>query len=145
MRLKFFLFLLCLLLTGCTTNKEVNTYTDIQSYDNILIAVNSPTTNIKKLDREIQNHINNVVNSFTTNYKNIKIDKQKSELNIDYKYRTLNERYISVACYEFINSPVLTKPINKVNTWLYDKKTNKFLSFKDFTNKDSEILKIVNG
>lgn len=138
---KLLCLFLCLSLFGCgkdLNNEQVDTI--IEEHENIIIAINTPTTGIKKLDKVVSKYTQDKYKNFVKNYQNVKILNQKSELNIDYTYSLVNERYISIAIYEFVNSSSLAHPINSIKTFIYDKKSKDFLSIKDIVKDDEKLL-----
>lgn len=118
------IFLLC----GCS--KDVVTF--IENNNNTYIAINYPVTNIKKLDKQIKKHIENIHESFNLEYE---IDVSYQELNISYDYFE-TEEYINVVIYTFITSSRLAHPINEIKTFVYDKNKNKIITLSDLISLD---------
>lgn len=130
--MKKYLLILLILLCGCS--KKENIVSVFENEKNILISINYPETNITKLDRQIEDYINEIYENFKEEYGNIYSLERASELNIDYKYEIIDERYINIILYNFIDSPKLAHPINEIKTFVYDNKTNKILNLKDVIN-----------
>lgn len=131
---KLFIFFSLFLLVGCNTRKQNDIYTKIEENNNIVIAINYPITHVSKLDNCIKNDINNIYNEFKNSYYNFHILDNKSELNIDYDYSILNERYISINIKIDIVSS--SKTTHKIKTYLFDKKNNKFIKLNNIVNTD---------
>lgn len=115
--------------------KDVETF--IKKEENMVISLNYPKTNIRKLDHEIKTKVDTIYNTFTEDYATT----HSAELNVDYKYQLIDERYINIILEQFINTPNNDYPINKIYTYVFDIKTNKFLNLKDIMSKE-EISKL---
>jgi peptidoglycan/xylan/chitin deacetylase (PgdA/CDA1 family) len=108
--------LILILLTGC--GKNVNSYINEKKH----ISVNYPVTNIGPLDDAVSSYVNRVY----TTFKNSK--EKKHELNISYTYKEVNNDVINVT----LKSEIVTdKTINKIKTFTYNRKSNKFLTMED--------------
>ena len=136
---KILVFLIIIILCGCNNkadnNKNINTI--IEEKSNILIGINYPITNIKNLDTQIESDIQQIYNNFKKEYEEFNNLNEKSELNIDYKLDIVNDRFINIQIYNFIDSSTLDNSINYIKTYLYDYKKNSFLSIKDIISKDN--------
>lgn len=130
---KIFIFLITiLLLTGCNKNKEININTVINK-DGYFSSIQYPTFNINTLDKQIQKDINKIEKTFKEKRT------ENSELNIDFKYEIINEHYISA----IIISTIVhnnKKNIN-INTYLFDKQNNKFISLDSLINNKKTLIK----
>lgn len=117
---KFLLLIFCfLLLTGCA-EKEIKTYI---SNDDKIISISYPVTNINIVDDAISSYINKTYNSFM---KEESISKP--ELNISYTYKEVNEDIINIS----LQTEMITnKTTNKIKTFTYNKKNQKFLTMED--------------
>lgn len=131
--------MLCLTLTGCTKNKnQVNQiHTIIEEEKNILIGINYPVTGQKKLDQILKNEIKTIYNDFKKDYEQFEQLSEQSELNIDYTYEVINERYINITLHIFINSSTLANPINYMKSYVFDQKQKKLLNLQDIITKES--------
>ncbi len=140
--MKKFLLILILILCGCG-NENVETV--FENNHNMKISINYPEIGRKKIDKQISNYVNNIYQGFKEEYENVYTLEQVSELNIDYKYNIVNDQYISVALYTFINSSKLAHPINEVKTFVYDKQKDKLLTIHDLIddNKIEYLLAIL--
>jgi len=129
--MKKIVLILLLLLCGCG-KKEVmeQVETVIESKNNIVIGINYPQTNISKLDKTINEYIDKIYIGFKDEYDNIYSLKEMSELNIDYQYKIVNDRYLNIILYTFINSSTLAHPINEMTTFVFDTKSNRFLTLE---------------
>lgn len=107
----------------------------------MVISVNYPKTNIKKLDHQIKKQVDQIYDDFIKNDTIFKRNNEQSELNIDYEYKLIDERYINIVLESFINNKKLIHPKNKIYTYVFDIKENCFLSLKDFVKKE-ELKKI---
>lgn len=108
------------LITGCN-KKEYYINTIIEKNDSYTCAINYPVTNIKKIDKRIETFI----------------EKQKkqvfNELNIDYTFDIIDNRYINIALKTYRDKNF------DIETFIFDKKTNKFLNIDDLVSKNSLI------
>lgn len=134
---KFLLIFCCLfLLIGCNkTNKKNKTTTIIEHNSNILIGINYPITNYKKLNHIIKKDIEKDYYDFKSEYENSGLLTGKAELNIDYSFQKM-KRYNIVAIYTYKNSPKLKKEYHSTKTYVYDTKKNKLLTLKEIIPKE---------
>lgn len=142
---KFFIIILAsILLTSCSNKKEIkkDVNTIIEKNNNILIGINYPITNIKKLDSIIKKDVEYEYNTFKKKYDSFNKLPLKSELNIDYVIDMISDKYISITLYIFTNSSNLKKPLNKVYTYNYDINDNKLIYLSDLFN-DNELKKLI--
>lgn len=138
---KVFLVLLIFCLCGCSNKLELSLETIIENKSNMVIAINYPKTNIKKLDDITLKYIKSVEEGFKNEYENYYGADFVSELNIDYKYFK-TDKYVNIILYTFINSSSLTHPINEIKTIVYDVEKNKIINLSDFLNEE-KLKKIV--
>ena len=126
-------FITMFLIISCTKegklDKNINTL--IEEDKNILIGINYPVTGINSLDNLIQNDIEKIYNDFKEQYESFNSLTEKSELNIDYIYDIVNENYINVCVYVFIDSSKLSHPNQYMKSYVYDIRENKLMSIKD--------------
>lgn len=116
-KITLILFFVCLI-TGCK-KQEYYINTIIEKNDSYVCAINYPVTNIKKIDKEIEQFIETQ-------------KKQKySELNIDYTFDIVDNRYINIALKTYHDKNF------DIETFMFDRKTNKFLSIDDLVSKNS--------
>lgn len=114
---KFLILLVFPMLIGCKKKDDINVFTIINDNANFKVSINYPVTNVKKLDKEINNYITKTYSDF--NKSNISLDTH--ELNIDYTLYKKDELY-SIVLYESID--------NNTNIKVFNYK-NKFISIKD--------------
>ncbi len=117
--LLIFTILICL--TGCTKETEVRT---IIENNNAYVSINYPITKNKKLDIEIKKHIDKTYNMFQNTYN----DSNIPELNISYKYKLLNNNFISINLNTFKNDGINTS--NVITTFNYDIKNKDFIKLE---------------
>lgn len=125
--------ILILLLCGCG-NKNIETV--FENNHNMKISINYPESGINKLDKQIKNYVDTIYQGFKEEYENVYTLEQISELNIDYKYNVVDNRYINIVLYTFINASKLAHPINEVKTFVYDKQKNKLITIYDLIDND---------
>lgn len=130
---KYIFLLLCFyFITGCYSKKtENNINTIVEENKNILIGINYPITGIKKIDYEIQKDIETTYEQFKKQYETISNIEEQSELNIDYTYKTISNRYISITLNVFINSSTLANPNHYMKSYFFDIQKNDFLTIHD--------------
>lgn len=129
--MKKYLLILILILCGCG-NKNIEMV--FENSHNMKISINFPESGIKKLDNLVSDYVDTIYQGFKNEYENVYTLEQVSELNVDYKYSVINERYINIILYTFINSSKLAHPINEVKTFVYDKQKNKLITIYDLIN-----------
>ncbi len=136
---KYFMLLCCFILTtGCfTKNKTKNIHTIIEEEKNILVGINYPITNYKKLDTIIEQDVANIYEEFKSQYETLNNLQEQSELNIDYTYEIVNNRYSNVTLYIYINSSILANPISYMKSYVFDQKQNKLLTIHDIITDDN--------
>lgn len=136
--MKKILLIICSLLvfSGCNKKDNQNKITTIIENNNtILIGINYPITNIKKLDRIIKSDVEKIYNSFKNEYENFNSLNEKAELNIDYTFNKINQYYL-ISIDTYINSSKLSKANNTIKTYIYDTRKNKLLALKDVIPKE---------
>lgn len=100
-----------------------NVTTIIDEDDNRKISINFPTTDIEKIDNKVKKYINKIYNKF--------MNGSNEELNIDYKFNILNNKFISIVIISTIDKNVTVK------AFVFHKKTFKLLSLNDIIDKNS--------
>lgn len=137
--MKKFIFIIIslFLLSGCHKSDEQIT-TIIENSSNILIGINYPITDNKKLNNIIKSDVEKTYSSFKNKYQNFHYLKEKVELNIDYKFQKMN-RYYVVLIDTYQNNSTLEEKENIIKTYIYDTKTSKLLNLKDIIFKDDLI------
>lgn len=130
---KYFFLMICLfLITGCSEQKKVKGIdTIIEEEKNILIGINYPVTAISKLDHMIEKDVEEIYQNFKKEYENFDDIKEQSELNIDYTYEIVNDRYINITLHIFINSSMLANPNSYMKSYVFDQKQNKLITIHD--------------
>lgn len=118
------------ILNKSTIDKN-NIITESFNNKNYITCVHYPKTNIKKFDKRIKKYIHSELNYFNENYGDSDYLIDRDEINIDYKYFVHSNRYISLSLFSYINSYKLVNPINKVNSYFYDTKMDKYLILDD--------------
>ena len=103
---KLWIFLICLFIffsTGCNDHKEKyeeqfdNVHTIIEEHQqNILISINYPFTNIRKLDSVLEDNVQKIYQEFKEDYGSLNSLSKESELNIDYTYEVINDRFYNI-------------------------------------------------
>lgn len=129
--MKKILLILLILVCGCSRNDMVETV--VEKSNNIMIAINYPTTGINNLDKTVNEYIKTIYDTFKEEYQNYYSLLDSSELNIDYKYLKV-DKYTSIVLYTYINTSKLEHPINEVKTFVYKK--NKMITIKDLIKPD---------
>ena len=125
-------------MTGCgkkDVSKNINTI--IEKEKNILVGINYPVTNIKALDHTIEKDINSIYQKFKSQYNTLNELHEQSELNIDYYYDVINNRYHNITLHTFINSSNLANPYHHIKSYVYDQQNKKFLTIHDIVTEDS--------
>ena len=116
------------ILTGCEQKEVVS----IIENDKSMVSINYPVTDSNVLNDAISSYVNKVYNEFKAEENKYK----KPELNISYTYKEVNENVISVS----LNTEIYTdKTVNKIKTFNYDQKNDKFLTMEDIV-RDLEAL-----
>lgn len=126
MTFKVIFILFVFFLTGC--QGDIYSYT---ANDDSFVSINYPVTNIGILDEAVSSYVNRVYGDFKS-----KTYKVKPEINISYNYKEVNDDVISIGIKTEIVSDTVT---NKVKTFVYNKKSGKFLSMEDIVS-DTEAL-----
>lgn len=133
MKKLLFLILSILLITGCSGEKERQVTSIIQKENNVAIAIHYPKFQYQKLDQKIKKEVDSVNQTFQ------QIPSKEKELNIDYEYTILNDRYINVRLIIYIHDK---KEYHQIKTFHYDIKKKKLLTLEDIINKE-ELTKLV--
>lgn len=128
----------CFFFVGCDSNSlgKIDIVSVIEQNDQITVSMHYPVTGISDFDKIIQNYVDDVYHSFYSQYASYLQLSYHTELNIDYTYHEVNQRYFNVTLITFIHSETLTHPILKINTFVFDKKSSKLLQLENFINQD---------
>lgn len=119
------LFISLMLITGCN-KKEYNITTITEHIKNASVAATYPETHIKLLDKEINSYINSKYDEITNT---------TNELNIDYTFDIIFNRYINITLISEINNIKNSK--KDIITYIYDKTNNKLLTINNIVSKNS--------
>lgn len=106
---------------------------------NMVIGVNYPKTNTN-LDKDILEYVNTQLDYFKSNFGDSDYLIDRDEINIDYKYKVINNRYISLVLTTYINSYKLTYPIYDIKSYFYDIKNSTYLTLNDLFDEDNELV-----
>lgn len=144
---KIFIIFMILILCSCTKKGSLDykIKTIIEENTNTVVAINYPVTNIKKLNKEIKKFVNSNYNDFLKNYNKISYLNKKHELNIDYIYNNVCDKYISVTLIKHISSSNNDLNLNELFTYVYDVEINKKITFNDLINNNNYIKDLINS
>ena len=137
MRKCFFIFMCFILVTGCT-KKEKEIKTIIEKNNKTCVTINYPITKISKLDQEIKNTVQKRYEDFLEQQKEFLSISKNAEFNMDYTYHEIENRYINITLQSFSNSNLLSTARNDVDTFVYDKNKNSFLTLNDIVAKSEQ-------
>ena len=113
-------------------NKQDNNIeTNIEESRQYVISATYPKTNIKKLDNEVENFVLSQIKLFKNKSKGIKYLIDRDELNIDYDYYTVNNRYINITIKLYIYHSLESIEEYYVQTYYFDKISNRFYNVLD--------------
>lgn len=143
MKKKFlFMLFIILLLSGCNSKKiEPQIEGIIENDSNKLISIHYPITNIKELDQKTKEYILNKKEQFQKDFSHDISLKGTPELNIDYEYTIIGNRFYNILFTVFIDSPFLAHPQNEVQTFTYDSTKKQFLNLEDIAVLNLENIK----
>ena len=129
------LIIIITLLTGCNKNNfKINM---IMEKDNDrYIAINYPSVNIKMIDKEITNYVDESYNNFVYD------ESKNKELNIDYEYQEL-DNYISIVLKKYQN--IKDEISNDIKCLMYSKKDNSFISLNSILNDNINFNTLLKG
>lgn len=136
--IKLLSLLLVLILIGIKKQSlKIEIITKIEKNSNSILTITYPKTNIKKIDKKIENYINDTYDVFknNTNYSVIK------ELNIDYKYKVIDNKYLNIILYTFINNNLDKNKTELTKEFMFNIKSKKIV--KEKKKKISDINKYV--
>lgn len=120
-----------LLFCGCEKPSKLVIEGVIEESTTEIISIHYPKTGISKLDQKINTYISNVRIELSLYIKKNVYTNDIPELNIDYEYKVIGNRYSNVVLTTFFTSPLLAHPKNEVQTFVYDKKEHTFLNLSD--------------
>ncbi len=126
---------------GRDKKMEQEIETIIKQDQHMVLSIIYPKTKKPKLDQKLKTQIEQSYDEFMKNYV-IPEKNGHAELNIDYQYDKVNDRYLSIILDEFISTNHLAHPITKKYTYVFDMKENRFLTLEDFIEKN-ELKKLV--
>lgn len=120
-----------LLFCGCNKIQKLEIEGVIEQNKTEIISIHYPKTGISKLDKEIDTYISKTRANLNQYIKENVYIKNIPELNIDYEYKIIGNRYCNIILKTFFTSPLLAHPINQIKTFVFDQKKNKFLRLSD--------------
>lgn len=127
---KIIIFIMIILLSGCKKT-TLNIKTEIIDKENCLISINYPITKENKLNKEIITKVKKIKKDFLKTKCNLETNT-KHELNIDFEYKDINNKYISI---------LIKTNNNELKTYFYDKKEKNILNIIDImTSNDLNTL-----
>lgn len=127
-------------------NKQDNNIeTNIEESRQYVISATYPKTNIKKLDNEVENFVLSQIKLFKNKSKEIKYLIDRDELNIDYDYYTVNDRYINITIKLYIYHSLESIEEYYVQTYYFDKINNRFYNVLDIFSNENDLLSKVNN
>lgn len=127
-------------------NKQDNNIeTNIEESRQYVISATYPKTNIKKLDNEVENFVLSQIKLFKNKSKEIKYLIDRDELNIDYDYYTVNDRYINITIKLYIYHSLESIKEYYVQTYYFDKISNHFYNVLDIFSNENDLLTKVNN
>ena len=127
------------------TDKDNNIETNIEESKQYVISVNYPKTNIKKLDNEVESFVLSQINMFKDKAKDIKYLIDRDELNIDYDYYVVNNRYINISLKLYIYHSLENTEEYYVHIYSFDKESNNFYDILDIFKNTDELLEKINS
>ncbi len=127
------------------TDKDNNIETNIEESKQYVISVNYPKTNIKKLDNEVESFVLSQINMFKDKAKDIKYLIDRDELNIDYDYYVVNNRYINISLKLYIYHSLENTEEYYVQIYSFDKESNNFYDILDIFKNTDELLEKINS
>lgn len=127
-------------------NKQDNNIeTNIEESRQYVISATYPKTNIKKLDNEVENFVLSQIKLFKNKSKEIKYLIDRDELNIDYDYYTVNDRYINITIKLYIYHSLESIEEYYIQTYYFDKISNRFYNVLDIFSNENDLLSKVNN
>lgn len=129
-----FLLILCLFIRKEQT-EEVKTI--IKDNKNTLVAINYPQTKYKKLNKEIEKYIKQTYKLFQIEYEDFKHLDGKAELNVDYEYQKIENKYIIITLTVGMDAHDENSPYKEMKTFAYSLTKNKQINLTDII-KDKE-------
>ncbi len=144
---KIILIFCVLIVCACNKTNESNyrIKTIIEENANTIIAINYPITNIKKLNKKVKEYVNDTYNKFLKQYNEITFLNKKHELNIDYTYYNLADKYISITLFKHISSSDKELILNEVISYNYDINKKSEIKFDEIitSNEKSQIKDLI--
>lgn len=119
--------------------------TTVEDNKNYVISITYPKTNISKLDQKIIKYIDNQTESFKKDSTKTTYLLERNELNIDFNYSEINDRYINIALKTSNYNGTTKQTQYTIYTILYDLKKKEFINILDlFYDSENVISKIKN-
>lgn len=138
---KIMLIFFALLLCACNKKNAYDYHikTIIEENTNTMIAINYPITNTKKLNKKIQKYIDDAYTKFLKQYNEITFLNKKHELNIDYTYYNLANKYISITLFKHISSSDKELILNEIVNYNYDINKKSLITFEEIVTNNEKI------
>lgn len=101
-------------------------YSDISHTPGVYFSIHYPVVKEKSLKTTIEEYVEKQKNYF----KEFTQGAKDRELNIDFSYQLLDNRYQNILLTTFISSNLLAHPSTTVQTFVFDQKTQTFLTLE---------------
>lgn len=131
------LFLLWINNKNKLTNKVI---TKIEEKDNMIIAINYPQTEYKDLNSKIKKYVDSYYEYFKDEFSSYY--NSDTELNIDYSYYLIKNRYLCITLYVTIDTHNTDKNYKDITSILFDTKNKQEISLSKLINKN-ELINII--
>lgn len=138
----FFIFVIFFFCACATSKKEISIEGIIEESEKGIIGIHYPKTGISSLDKKIESYIFKTKEDFENEYIKFLTLKETAELNIDYEYFEIQNRYCNVSFITFKNAPTIVHEIYEVKTFIYDKKTDQFMTLDEIANLNLDTIKL---
>lgn len=150
MRSKIALLFLVIILVGVGVSclikekKHESVYSLIEENENYVISIHYPITTIKAIDDEVEVVVEGDHKQFLKGVKKKSYLIDRDELNIDYSYFRINDRFYNVVIKVYMYNGDSKKITNYVQSYMFDRKQGRFISVDDIVSDKGDLLSKVN-
>lgn len=120
-------------------NEEIKTI--IKDNKNTLVAINYPQTKYKVLNKALESYVKEIYQVFQVEYEDYKHLNGKAELNIDYEYQKIENKYLIITLTTQMDAHDEENPYKEMKTFAYSISQKKLISLLDMVSNKERIIK----
>ncbi|MDD3341493.1 MAG: polysaccharide deacetylase family protein [Bacilli bacterium] len=138
----FFIFIF--LYIHFSEKKENDVITMVRNNKNTMIAINYPKTKDAHLNKKIENQVSSAYQNFIEQYEDFKSLEGKAEFNVDYEYHEIDDTFLSITLYYYVDSHTLETPTREITSFLYNQTSHEYFTLNQITKNTKELTSYIN-